>query len=259
MDLLILLLVRNHFPQIVLLALCTQISWIAHSSCYLCARAILGYVSESWRIGFVYQMQNIIFLTPFYINYDAWLSFRAQRLKMTAFTLPLIYDKASLMIIASIIIEFMHTRSSLCRSQTYLVIPKPGVTQTLGQQTAKVIQPFAIELWLLIIGFILAAAVLSVWFTDSVRNDRSAGRRMGLRGKTKRRKMAYVRLTLDSFLEKGLFFCSAGIEQDSSTSLPNKIMLFGFGLFILVTVSVRISPLCSLLLPARPQSISFSL
>ena len=85
--------------------------------------------------------------------------------------------------------------------------------------------------------------MLSVWFTDSVRNDRSAGRRMGLRGKTKRRKMAYVRLTLDSFLEKGLFFCSAGIEQDSSTSLPNKIMLFGFGLFILVTVSVRISQL----------------
>ena len=108
--------------------------------------------------------------------------------------------------------------------------------------------PFSVELWGLIIGFIFLAAVLSVWFTDSVRNARSNDRRMALRGKLKRRKMAYVRLTMDSFIEKGLFFCSAGVEQDNSTSLPNKTLLFGFGFFILITVSVRISSFsCSLL------------
>uniref|UniRef100_A0A6U6GMI0 Ionotropic glutamate receptor C-terminal domain-containing protein n=1 Tax=Odontella aurita TaxID=265563 RepID=A0A6U6GMI0_9STRA len=131
--------------------------------------------------------------------------------------------------------------------KTYLVIPRPGTTQTLSQQTEKVIMPFSKGLWGLVIGIIFAAALLSVWFTDSVRNARTNDRRESMQANMKRRKMAYVRLTMDSFLEKGLFFCSAGVEQDGSTSLPNKILLFGFGFFILISVSAYVANLAAFL------------
>ena len=45
------------------------------------------------------------------------------------------------------------------------------------------------------------------------------------------------RLGLDACLRTGTFFFSAGIEQDMGASLPTKLLLFGFGAFILVVVS----------------------
>lgn len=108
-----------------------------------------------------------------------------QRLKMTAFTLPIVYDK------------------------TYLVIPKPGTINTLGQQTKKVLMPFSNQLWCLSLGIILVAALLSVWFTDHSEEKRRAAarrndRRMAMQPKTKTPKLIYLRLAMDSFIEKGL-------------------------------------------------------
>lgn len=56
-----------------------------------------------------------------------------ERLEMSAFTLPLVYDK------------------------TYLVVPKPGSSNSLAAQTQKVLQPFTPGLW----GFVLVVIVVA--------------------------------------------------------------------------------------------------
>jgi hypothetical protein len=49
------------------------------------------------------------------------------------------------------------------------------------------------------------------------------------------------------FLEKGMFFCSSGIEQDTGASLPHKVLMFGFGFFILIAVSAYVANLAAFL------------
>eukprot|EP00581_Thalassiosira_minuscula_P007139 CAMPEP_0183703846 /NCGR_PEP_ID=MMETSP0737-20130205/1421_1 /TAXON_ID=385413 /ORGANISM="Thalassiosira miniscula, Strain CCMP1093" /LENGTH=733 /DNA_ID=CAMNT_0025930645 /DNA_START=80 /DNA_END=2281 /DNA_ORIENTATION=+ len=154
-----------------------------------------------------------------------WIT--GQRLKMTAFSIPIVYDK------------------------TFLVIPKPGTKDSLSDQIVKVLAPFSWGLWAFLLAIIVVTALLSVWFSD--RSDEAMkrnGRRLGLArnwGKTRRRKIVYARLALDSFLEKGLFFCSAGVEQDERASLPIKLLLFGFGFFILISVSAYVANLAAFL------------
>lgn len=38
----------------------------------------------------------------------------------------------------------------------------------------------------------------------------------------------FARLYLDAAIEKGIFFNSAGVEQDSGASLPHKLLMLGF-------------------------------
>ena len=87
-----------------------------------------------------------------------------------------------------------------------LVIKNPGSQDTLNDQIKKVLAPFSNELWVVIIAIIFVTAVLGVWFSDRS-NVKKAERRMtigqGMK-KKRRRKLAYARLTLDSFLQKGL-------------------------------------------------------
>ena len=47
----------------------------------------------------------------------------------------------------------------------------------------------------------------------------------------------YARLGIDSFLEKGMWFFSAGVDHDQD-SISSKFLIFGFGFFILFSVSV---------------------
>ena len=110
-----------------------------------------------------------------------------QRLQMTAFTIPIVDDKS------------------------YLVIPRPGSTDTLKEQTAKVLRPFDSSLWGLVIGVIALTALLSVWYSDrtieSSAQQEPSDRRALLsqsHTRTRRTKLAYARLGLDSFLQKGL-------------------------------------------------------
>ena len=108
---------------------------------------------------------------------------------MAAFTLPLVYDK------------------------TFLVILRPGTQdESLSYQTKKVLAPFENALWGLILVIIFVAALLSVWFSDrpkaAMRRRQDDRRIMGLQQsrpvRRQRRKGAYARLALDSFLQKGL-------------------------------------------------------
>jgi hypothetical protein len=148
---------------------------------------------------------------------------------MAAFTIPIIYDK------------------------TFLVIPRPGSTDKLSDQVVKVLAPFSAELWTLLLSIILVAALLSVWFADhSELHRHTSDRRMSLTQmknslQPTRRRKVYARLALDAFLEKGTNFFSAGVDNDAATSLPNKLLMFGFGFFILITVSAYVANLAAFL------------
>lgn len=133
--------------------------------------------------------------------------------------------------------------------KTVLVIPKPGMKLSLTYQSQKVFQPFTSNLWVAVLAIIVSAALLSVWFSDremvaKKRNGRTFTHR---KKKWMKRKRAYLRLFLDAFLEKGMFFFSAGIEQDTGASLPHKVLMFGFGFFILIAVSAYVANLAAFL------------
>jgi len=162
-----------------------------------------------------------------------WIT--AQRLRMSSFTLPLVYDK------------------------TYLVIPKPGTKETLNAQIGKVLAPLSMDLWWLLIGFTVITALLSVWFSDrsdKVMNEhaRQAGLQRNM-PRQRRRKRVYARLALDACLQKGGYFFSAGVEQDESATLSNKLLLFGFGFFILISVSAYVANLAAFLTLSTTESV----
>ncbi|KAL7529766.1 hypothetical protein ACHAXR_007424, partial [Thalassiosira sp. AJA248-18] len=90
-----------------------------------------------------------------------------------------------------------------------------------------------LTVWVLIIALITIAALLSVWFT---RYGKSFARRP-----ERWKKGAYARVALDEFLQKGTFFCSAGVDQDEDASLPQKLLMFGFSFFILIVVSAYVT------------------
>ncbi|KAL7536673.1 hypothetical protein ACHAWF_005534 [Thalassiosira exigua] len=150
-----------------------------------------------------------------------------QRLKMTAFSLPIVYDK------------------------TFLVILKPGASESLWHQVRKVLMPLSTDLWGVVIGIIVITALLSVWFSD--RSDKAMNGRVGRMGlqhdgqRVQRRKLVYTRLALDSCLQKGLFFCSAGVEHDEGGTLSNHLLMFGFAFFILIAVSAYVANLAAFL------------
>jgi hypothetical protein len=130
-----------------------------------------------------------------------------------------------------------------------LVIPKPGQKQNLAYEVQKVLEPFTYGLWGVAVAITITAALLSVWFSD---REMIAEKRYGMRlsqkkRSGKKRKGAYLRLIIDAVLEKGMFFFSAGIEQDTGASLPHKVLMFGFGFFILIAVSAYVANLAAFL------------
>ncbi|EJK44942.1 hypothetical protein THAOC_36478, partial [Thalassiosira oceanica] len=132
-----------------------------------------------------------------------------RRLAMTSYTVPLVYDK------------------------TVLVKPMPGSKKSLRFKTAKVLQPFTPWLWVLVVLVVLTAAVLGGWFSDkeklAKKNYGKSLRKLRAGGvKKSKSKAVYSRLIVDGFLEKGLFFFSAGVERDEAASLPQKTGTDGY-------------------------------
>jgi hypothetical protein len=127
----------------------------------------------------VYLPRVLIF---FVVTSNIALIYRDKRLQMATFTLPLLYDK------------------------TYLVIPRPGSADTLNDQIVKVLSPFTFGLWIFVLSIIVAAALFSTWFTHETTTIRiRSEREIDQPTYGRRRKMkAYLRLALDSFLEKGI-------------------------------------------------------
>ena len=153
-------------------------------------------------------LHSVIYLLgPFWVT--------DERLMMSAFTLPLVYDK------------------------TLLVIPKPGTQDFLMDQTQKVLAPFTLGLWGLVMGTIAATALFSAWFSGEVEETRTILKNSRTKPSKRRLIQAHTRVALDSCIEKSIWFCSAGIENDRVTGLSNKILMLGFAFFILIAVSVR--------------------
>lgn len=82
--------------------------------------------------------------------------------------------------------------------KTVLVIPKPGADTSVGAQISKVLEPFELEVWGLILGLITLTALLSVWFTRYGRGFTQVKR------KERMKKGAYARVALDECLQKGM-------------------------------------------------------
>ncbi|KAL7466233.1 hypothetical protein ACHAXS_006521 [Conticribra weissflogii] len=189
-----------------------------------------------------------------------WIT--GERLKLSAFTVPLIYDK------------------------TVLVIPKPGSKNSLSYQTSKVLAPFTAVspsssetitktfnsntrdklffsfhqcqgLWGVVILVIVCTSLLSVWFAKGSATKHVLRRRRNRQTRFSRQQLGiYARLSLDSFLEKGLFFFSGGVEQDGGSSLPYKLLMFGFGFFILISVSAYVANLAAFLTRSVPDYVA---
>mmetsp|Transcript_4400 Transcript_4400/g.9924 ORF Transcript_4400/g.9924 Transcript_4400/m.9924 type:complete len:369 (+) Transcript_4400:242-1348(+) len=112
----------------------------------------------------------------------------------------------------------------LTLSPQLLVIPEPRINDSLIAQTSKVLEPFTMGAWCLILAMIIFAAFLSVWFSDRSKLAKKNARELRHKQSNRRVKSVYARLAVDQFLEKGIFFCSAGVNQDGGASLPNKVM-----------------------------------
>ena len=128
----------------------------------------------------------------------------AQRLKMTSFTLPLFYDK------------------------TVLVIKNPAENESFFRDVGKVLMPFTPRLWVLVIATVVVSSLFGVWFSERPTVAPVPGG-----PPRRRRKSAYIRLAIDSCLQKSIFFCSAGVEQDGGATLSSKLLMAGFGSIIL--------------------------
>eukprot|EP00956_Cyclotella_meneghiniana_P009578 scaffold13215_cov61-Cyclotella_meneghiniana.AAC.5 len=103
-----------------------------------------------------------------------------ERLSLSAFTLPIVYDKA------------------------YLVIPKPGSSNSLAKQTQKVLQPFTPQLWILVLVVIFVAAILGCWFAGDAEEVSTRIESDGTKPSRLFRAQMYTRIGVDSFLEKDL-------------------------------------------------------
>lgn len=131
---------------------------------------------------------------------------------------------------------------------------------SLEAQVTKVLEPFTYGTWALILAIILLVAFLSVCFSDINRIQTSASGQRHIRAhrqkpSTIRRIRVYGRLALDAVLEKGNFFCSGGVEVESGASLSYKILMFGFGFFILVVVSSYVANLAAFLTRTLPDYV----
>ena len=133
-------------------------------------------------------------------------------------------------------------------SRTVLIIPRPGVNTSLSQQVSKVLEPFTPGVWLMMVLVILMTAILSVWFSPNRKSILSVARKKSTTNRSRYATMkAYSRLGIDEFLSKGTFFFSAGVEQDPSSSLPVKLLMFGFAFFICILISAYVANLAAFL------------
>jgi len=151
-----------------------------------------------------------------------------ERLRMSTYTVPLYY------------------------SPQLLMVPAPGKANVLWTQTSKVLAPFEMGAWVMIVLVIALTAILSTWFSGEfgrrLRNAQRSFRTVGRSESTPRLGcFIWGRLVTDEALRMGTYFASAGIEQDTGASLPAKLLLFGFASFTLVVVSAYVANLAAFL------------
>ena len=104
---------------------------------------------------------------------------------------------------------------------TRIVLVASRPEETYSSSLGKVFAPFSTQVWCLIIGLIAFTALLSVWFSREM-YGRGVNQK---KNQNRMKKRVYCRLFVDNILEKGTYFSSAGVEQDKTSSLPEKVSM----------------------------------
>jgi hypothetical protein len=151
----------------------------------------------------------------------------SERLAMTTFTTPISTDKIVL----------------------WIENPSSG-TDTVSNNLSKVLLPFDKSLWIALLLAVCGVSILSVWFADENGERRKWWHKLRgeawARGTLLERARIFGRVLLDSFLAQSTSFFGQP-EFDVEASLPMKILKFGFGFVILITVAAYTANLAAYL------------
>ncbi|KAL7532059.1 hypothetical protein ACHAWF_003999 [Thalassiosira exigua] len=165
----------------------------------------------------------------------------SKRLSMTPFTTPFDYDENYLVVPRQV----ESLEQEVIKVSVLIFLIKRLITAPPSPQLKIIpisLYPFTWGAWACILAVILLSVMLSVWFSDPALDPpQTDPMRSRTTSPQRRNKVAYARLFVDQILEKGIFFCSAGIEQDRGSSFPLRVMTLGFDFFILISVAAYIA------------------
>jgi hypothetical protein len=150
-----------------------------------------------------------------------WIT--SQRLAMTAFTTTISTDKI------------------------FLWIENPSS----GTGLSKVLRPFDPTLWIALFLAVCGVSILSVWFASENGERRKWWQKLRgeawANGTLLERARIFGMVLLDSFLANTTYFFGHTVEFDVASSLPMKILNFGFGFVILISVAAYTANLAAFL------------
>lgn len=154
-----------------------------------------------------------------------WIT--AERLALTTFTVPLMV------------------------SPLFLFEKSKEDDASLWDDAMQMFQPFHTHLWILLAAFVVLVGILNVWFA-SRRGERSAWREAlssdhHRKSSVCRRVIVYCQICLASVLDSFVQCFGGGIEMDPESTFPSKIVSFGFGFFVLISISSYTANLTSFL------------
>jgi hypothetical protein len=155
-----------------------------------------------------------------------WIT--SERLAMTAFTTTIATDKI------------------------YLWIENPSSSSdTVSYNLSKVLLPFDQSLWIALILAVCGVSILSVWFANQNGERRNWWQKLRgeawANGTLLERAGIFGRVLLDSFLAATTYFFGHTVEFDVEASLAMKILNFGFGFVILISVAAYTANLAAFL------------
>jgi len=150
-----------------------------------------------------------------------------ERLQRVAYSAPILWDKF------------------------FLVIERPAPNTALSFQIQKILKPFTVNLWFVIIGTIFLMTGFSIWFAGA--DDSNPTRWQTFRnkkwkeGSLLKRVRVVLRLYFETFLETSNYCFGQAIEQDFEATLEYKVVMMGFGLLILIIASAYFANLAAFL------------
>ena len=154
-----------------------------------------------------------------------WIT--SERLSMTTFTVPLF--------------------------QAGLLLYQPELEEEEGlfHSARQMFKPFHTGLWILLCVFVIVVGILNVWFA-SRSGDRNKWRAAISDSRFQnapftRRVIVYTQLFLASILDSFVQCFGGGVSLDSDSTFPSKILAFGFGFFVLISISSYTANLTSFL------------
>ena len=154
-----------------------------------------------------------------------WIT--SERLSMTTFTVPLF--------------------------QAGLLLYEPMLEEDDGlfHSARQMFKPFHTTLWILLCVFVVIVGILNVWFSsrtdDRNRWQDAINDKKYQNAPFARRFVVYSQLFMASILDSFVQCFGGGVSLDSESTFPSKILAFGFGFFVLISISSYTANLTSFL------------